>query len=222
MTDTVTVALIGTGGTLAGILLQNVLQRIAARRRARRVGIPKLQYHDVFNEVNTLILRVDTFRVNDPGKQKAIRYVLKNGLIIARDEMMQLAENIENCDRKLCSLDEKGAHLINRNAKAIQNIMRRIGELAHAGNNPESDREVLCVINDRLLQHIEPKFASLAKAVEEYARMEAAESCKFKQYLTFIVWSVILPTLYVDLQSVANDINGELAGMHFQGVEIGH
>jgi len=220
MTEGIIVALISGIFMVIGISLKLIMDRKKAKESEGE--IPQLPYHSVFKIMDSLIIKADTFRVNDPGKQKALRYVLKNALIIFKDEMMQLAEKIEECERVNCSQDQKSSHMINQNSDAVNNSFKRVGMLSSQVNLPGSDLEVIRLIMEKLMERISIKIETLNKGISDIAMVEAISDCKMKQYLGFILWGAVVSTVYIDLQSVSDEINGDLDGMIFMGETIGY
>jgi len=210
--------------TITGItaIIVAVIYTRKKQQAVAQAEIPKLIYHGVFKIMDALVIKSDMFHVSDCGKQKALRFVLKNALLIFKDEMYQLADKVDGCERRSCSADQKMSHMINQNADAINHALRRIGEIGHSANMPESDKEVITLLMEKLLERISPKIDTLTLAIHDFAVLEAVPECKTRQYLAFTVWAAVMSTVYVDLQAVSDDINGDLNGMIFQDEVIGY
>lgn len=205
------------GGIISAGLL---LLRWLLNRQGDRKELPKMKFHNVFKILDGLILRSDTFKVKDYGKQMALRYVLRRALQIFDEEMKALADQIDDCKSNDCTTDNRMRHIVNLNNDCINNALEKIGALAEQEKD-EADRVVLRIIVEKLHDHIAQKIDTLLNSITDVASIEAIGDCRVKQYLIFTIYGAIIATMYIDLQAVSDDINGDLDGMLFKGELIG-
>ncbi len=205
------------GGVISAGLL---LLRWLLNRRENKTELPKMKFHNVFKILDGLIIRADTFKVKDYGKQLALRYVLRRALQIFEEEMKTLADHIDDCKSTDCTADNRMRHIVNLNNDCINSALAKIGALAEV-EREETDRIVLRVIVEKLHDHIAQKIETLLNSITDVASIEAIGDCRVKQYLIFTIYGAIIATMYIDLQVVSDDINGDLDGMIFKGELIG-
>jgi len=217
MSDAVIVSILTGIFGIIGALIAGIIRR----GKTHKSAIPRLEYHTVFSCIDSLILKTDTFTVSDPGKQLAIRHVLKNILRIFQEEMKKAAIEIGECTRKNCTQDQKTAHIININTDTINNAIERAGHIkAEAGLTAE-ESEILRIICEKLHAITTPRIDMLKDTISEYAILDAITDCRVKQYLIFTIYNAVMSSLYIDLQRVSDDINGDLNGMTYKGEIIG-
>lgn len=199
-----------------GLMTAILVPLLTGKDKEKKKAKVKLTSHNVFSRLDTLQGHVErTFTLKNKGKEIVFKDIIANQLSVFRDNLYELAESIDNNDKI-----EK-TELCNAYMETYKKILNSIHSYYLSDDRYSADEKlVLNIVMKKYERWNQEKVDFILEG------MLSASSSSFydtPQIRTSVVLDMYLAVAIDTInyaEKTLNNINGDLRGLVFKGVEI--
>lgn len=222
MDTDVIVAIIGSITTVGGIFITHFLTKKKSydRRQPMSDGRIKLSRHDLFRRMDYWITYLETsFKLDDTGKSAVFREMLINKFSIWRDELYNLAVEVEGCIEK-CK-DENCIQLATMNMNHFREAhVKTVNFYKYSEQYTDDEKEALKRVADKFNTWHHHRINYMTDEIERKSNSKMHSDCYVRQVAIFDSYVGAFADTIFDAERTLNMLNGDLNGLVFRGKTI--
>lgn len=217
--------------TLLGIILPIIVTYLLYHRKKQKkkniaeqlsANHIKLKHHPVFARLKAYQSYVKTgFYLENKGKQEVFRNLLLNEIQNRYNLLYELAEEIEQCMTE-CKLDniEECNKLYNKNLMALRKGVELLNCYYKTSDYTAEEQKVLETVLIKFNKWHEPRIKRMEETLPLICGSRFYSDCHTRQAVIFDMYLGTIADMLGDAEKTMNEINGDLKGMVFRGIQI--
>lgn len=217
MDASVTVALITGSFTIGGMFVKFYLDRKSKKLKLAEKDVPMFTEHQIFSRLEMLKNHIAmSFELANKGKEVVFKDLLINNIDIWRDIARELAEEFDQRSEETNDPIE----LYNLIMKHYERGMHRSSNYYKNNNYTSDEQDALDIVMSKFNKWNFPRMESTHETIRSICNSQFYNGDKVKAAVVLdILLSMLVDTIN-DAQLTLNEINGDMRGLVFRGVEI--
>ena len=203
-------------------VLSALITVFLVRKNKDRANYMTMTRHVIFDRLNSHIRRVETeFSLDNKGKELIWKDVLKHKFKIWKKCLYKLAEETDAC-MKNCNRKHNGCEIFYmRNMKYFNEAMYKFDNYYRNTDYTTDEQNALDITIGKFKIWDEQRIRFIEDRIVEISNDSLAYgTCYHKQIAILDSILYVMSDVFQDSQKTIKDINGDLSGLIFKGVEI--
>lgn len=218
--------IIGGIFALLGVTVPIVITYLLNKKKKKENPVKgehiKLKHHPVFVRLKAYESYVKTeFYLENRGKQEVFRDLLIHEIRNRYDLLMELAEKMENCINS-CPLNDKNNcnQLYNLNLEYLRKGVEMLANYYKNSDYTPEEQKVLDIVVSKFNRWHEHRVQHMEETLPIICNSRFYADCYTMQAVIFDMYLGAVADMVSDAERTMNEINGDLKGNVFKGIEI--